>query len=218
MGLKLCSKCGEEKELEEFHKDSRLQSGRCSQCKTCKGKYDKYYRHKNKDKLKAYFREHYNANKDRIQACNRERYRANKHLLAEYYRKYYQENRGKIREYKRKYKRERWASDPMFALKERCRARTRLALNGQGFSKNATTKDFLGCNYEELVQHLESLFTDGMSWANMGHWHIDHIVPLASAETEEELLTLCHYTNLQPLWAEDNLKKGAKLNWNNYTD
>ena len=50
-----------------------------------------------------------------------------------------------------------------------------------------------------------------MNWDNRSEWHIDHIVPLSSANTEEELIRLCHYTNLQPLWAEDNLKKGGKL-------
>ena len=50
-----------------------------------------------------------------------------------------------------------------------------------------------------------------MSWENQGKWHIDHITPLSSAKTEEEVYRLCHYTNLQPLWAEDNLKKGSKI-------
>ena len=50
-----------------------------------------------------------------------------------------------------------------------------------------------------------------MSWYNQGKWHIDHIIPLSSANTEEGIYKLCHYTNLQPLWAEDNLKKGGEL-------
>ena len=50
-----------------------------------------------------------------------------------------------------------------------------------------------------------------MKWDNHGKWHIDHIIPLSSAETEEEVYNLCHYTNLQPLWGEDNLKKGKKI-------
>jgi hypothetical protein len=59
--------------------------------------------------------------------------------------------------------------------------------------------------------HLESKFVDGMSWDNRSRWHIDHIMPLASAKTEEELVALCHYTNLQPLWAAENLRKSDKL-------
>jgi hypothetical protein len=57
----------------------------------------------------------------------------------------------------------------------------------------------------------EEKFTEGMSWDNKNEWHIDHIIPLSSAQTEEELYKLCHYTNLQPLWAEDNLRKSNKI-------
>ena len=64
---------------------------------------------------------------------------------------------------------------------------------------------------EFLKEHLESQFIDGMGWDNRVEWHIDHIIPLSSAKTEDELYRLCHYTNLQPLWAEDNLKKGNKF-------
>ena len=64
---------------------------------------------------------------------------------------------------------------------------------------------------EELKIHLEKQFKPGMSWDNRKEWHIDHIVPLASAKDEETMNKLCHYTNLQPLWAEENLSKGARL-------
>ena len=59
------------------------------------------------------------------------------------------------------------------------------------------------------------MFDERMSWENHGAktWHIDHIIPLASAKTEEEVFLLCHYTNLQPLWWSDNLSKGSKLNF-----
>lgn len=71
----------------------------------------------------------------------------------------------------------------------------------------------LGCDFKTAHKHIEKQFTEGMSWDNRSEWHIDHIIPLASAKTEEELAKLCHYTNLQPLWAEDNLRKGDKLNY-----
>jgi hypothetical protein len=79
------------------------------------------------------------------------------------------------------------------------------------WNKNGTTVKLLGISYEKAKQHLERQFTKGMTWDNYGEWHIDHIYPLAKATTEEELIRLCHYTNLQPLWALDNLKKGANI-------
>lgn len=74
------------------------------------------------------------------------------------------------------------------------------------------TFDIVGCSPEFLKEYLEKQFTEGMSWELMGHHiHIDHITPLSSASTEEELYKLCHYTNLQPLWAQENLSKGNKI-------
>jgi hypothetical protein len=81
------------------------------------------------------------------------------------------------------------------------------------FNKKNKTYDIIGCSPIELKTHLESLFLDGMSWENhgVGGWHIDHIMPLSTAKTEEDVYKLSHYTNLQPLWAKDNLQKGCKI-------
>ena len=85
-------------------------------------------------------------------------------------------------------------------------------LNILKISKKNKTFDIVGCSPEFLKQHLEKQFTEGMSWELLGqHIHIDHIIPLSSAKTEDELYKLCHYENLQPLWAEDNLKKSNKI-------
>jgi hypothetical protein len=79
--------------------------------------------------------------------------------------------------------------------------------------KNKTYNDIIGCSPEFLKEYLENQFAEGMSWDNHGQysWHIDHIIPLSSAKTDEEIYKLCHYTNLQPLWAEDNLRKSNKI-------
>ena len=69
----------------------------------------------------------------------------------------------------------------------------------------------IGCEPNFLREHLEKQFKDGMSWENYGSWHIDHIIPLSSAKNIEEINKLCHYTNLQPLWASENLSKGSKI-------
>lgn len=69
----------------------------------------------------------------------------------------------------------------------------------------------VGCSFKELMVHIEKQFTEGMTWGNHGKWHVDHIIPLSSAHTEKEIYKLCHYTNLQPLWAFDNLSKNDKM-------
>jgi len=97
-------------------------------------------------------------------------------------------------------------------IKNNLRTRVNHALNGA--YKIGSAIDDLGCTVEELMNHLESQFLPGMTWENRGMhgWHVDHIKPLSSFDltNEEEFKKACHYTNLQPLWAEDNLKKSNK--------
>ena len=80
-----------------------------------------------------------------------------------------------------------------------------------GVTKKNKTFEIVGCTPKFLKEHLENQFIDGMNWDNRSEWHIDHLVPLSSAKTKDELYKLCHYTNLQPLWAKDNLKKSNKI-------
>jgi len=109
------------------------------------------------------------------------------------------------------YCKNRYSKDPLFNLSVRVRRRIKVFLKGRGLDIRTSTRKMVGCDTVALKKHLESLFKTGMSWENKNKWHIDHIIPLASAKTESEILQLCHYTNLQPLWAKDNLTKGGKL-------
>lgn len=80
------------------------------------------------------------------------------------------------------------------------------------WAKNSKTHNLLGADYNTVCNHLISLFTTSMRWDIIGtEIHIDHVIPLASANTEAELIKLFHYTNLQPLWAIDNLRKGDRM-------
>ena len=115
--------------------------------------------------------------------------------------------KAKINEYYRK----RRATDEIFSIQYRTRRRISDFIKKGGYSKPSKTQEMLGCDWSHLKTHLESKFTDGMSWENRSMWHVDHIIPLASAKSIEEVVRLCYYTNLQPLWAEDNLKKGATI-------
>lgn len=102
-------------------------------------------------------------------------------------------------------------NDPVFATAHRIRRLTAFAFKRKGYKKNGTAEQLLGCTWEQLKTHIESKFLPGMDWSNRHKWHVDHIIPLASAKTPEEVEDLCKWHNLQPLWKEDNLKKGAKL-------
>jgi hypothetical protein len=91
------------------------------------------------------------------------------------------------------------------------RGRVNGALKNYENRNRKHTLEYVGCNLQELREHLEKQFNNGMTWENQGQWHIDHIRPCASFDLskEEERHKCFHYTNLQPLWAFDNLSKGA---------
>jgi hypothetical protein len=104
---------------------------------------------------------------------------------------------------------ERYRTDAKYRLKLQTRSLIYTALKKNNISKKEGTEKMLGCSIEEFKAYLESLFQPGMSWDNMGRagWHIDHICPCSQAQNEEELIKLQHYTNLQPLFENDNLAK-----------
>lgn len=144
-------------------------------------------------------------NYDQKRTMDREYCARNKEAHRARSAKYQRENADQYRQYQNKYNRERHAVDPVFRLTKRLRCRLRDALRGRKSYSRGTEK-MLGCTFEEAVTHLEKQFVDGMSWQNMDLWHIDHIRPVASFEDPAD--PACwHYTNLQPLWAEDNLRK-----------
>jgi hypothetical protein len=125
--------------------------------------------------------------------------------------KWRNENRDRFNSYRREYKKSKREQDPFFKLRQTLSNRTTTAFKLKGWSKNSKTQEMLGAEYKTVMSHIEYRFKSGMSWDNQGEWHIDHIIPLASAKTEQELIQLCHYTNLQPLWAEENISKGDKI-------
>jgi hypothetical protein len=118
-----------------------------------------------------------------------------------------------------KYFKERRKLDPIFKLAGTLRTRlktflTRSTAQIYNLEKTNETFKMVGCTPEFLKEYLEKQFTSGMTWQNHGvhGWHIDHIKPLDLAKTQEDIEQLMHYTNLQPMWATDNLKKSNKIN------
>lgn len=149
--------------------------------------------------------------------CKRASYHRNKHKHAKRISErgaiYYKKNRDSCLARSMAYNRKRLLSDPAFRLLAATRSRIRGIIKYRNPWPN--TLDIIGCDKSQFLSHMESRFTHGMSWDNYGlsGWHIDHIVPCSSFDlsNREELLKCFHYTNLQPLWAKDNLMKADSV-------
>jgi len=214
VNTKTCTKCGIEKPVIEFRADFRRAGSLRSGCKTC----DRAYTVANREKHAAYQAAYAIANPEKITAylaanCKRiaarkARYQAaNRKRIASRKAAHYVANREKIAAYNA----ERRRADPAYAMVIRLRARVRQVLYVR--QKAATTMELLGCTRAEFLAHIEAQFQPGMTWENRSLWHIDHIHPCASFDLlDPEHQRICfHYTNLQPLWAADNLKKSASV-------
>lgn len=184
----------------------------------------KRWRENNRDKEKAY-RER---NKEIIKEKQKIKYQNNKE---EYARKFkiYRENhkeekklqdkryREEHREELNKKQLQRKEKDPIYRLKCNVRGMIKNSFRRRGFKKKQKGEEIYGCTVNELIEHLiktyENNYNEKWNWNYLKNVHVDHIIPLSSANTEEEVKKCCYYTNLQLLKAEDNLKKSDKLNW-----
>lgn len=202
MDKKICTKCEQEKSLDDFRRKKNGALGREAICKLCrKEDWADYYRRNRGKRLKhskddREYQQRYRAeNKDRVEA-SRKRWRDN--------------NPEKIKEYQqRAHKKE--SSDPLLRMLKSLRTRMAELLRHAGEPKKSRCLDLIGCTLDELKLHLESQFVDGMTWCNYGSvWHVDHIRPLSSY-TKDELVNGggWHKENLQPLLREENLRKGS---------
>lgn len=147
-----------------------------------------------------------NLEKAREQA--RLKYQRNKERIKKQVKAYRQRNKEKI--YLADKKR---AKEPQRKLGIKLRIRVYMALSRIGVNKSLSTEKLVGITMLELKKHIEKQFKKGMTWENHGKWHLDHILPLASFDLtdEEQQKKAFHYTNLQPLWAEENLSKHSKI-------
>jgi hypothetical protein len=197
--MKICPKCKRDLPLSGYTRNKHRKDGLCFSCRECMHAYLLKY----KDKA-------YHITKER-----HKRYREkNRESILKRTRDWNIDHKDEIREYKRVWIANKLNEDINYKISQAIRHRIYLAFKENSISKR--TVFLLGCSIEELKHHLESLFLPGMSWENWGRgqncWHIDHIMPLSMFDltVEEQLLTACHYKNLQPLWEFDNLSKGAK--------
>lgn len=229
--MRICKMCNIEKNIEDFpHSKGKPNSFYCKKCfyikyrdtslESRKKYYEKNkeeciskskeYRELNKESIKESKKEYYEKNKEDIISkniiyCKKNKDRRNELARENYHKNNYKEN-------KRIYTKNKLEEDELFKLKFNIRTLIRNSIKRRFTKKSKKTTEILGCSFEELKLYLESKFDDKMNWENQGtYWHIDHIIPISYANNEEDVYLLNHYTNLQPLYWLDNLKKS-----NNY--
>ena len=179
---KICIKCNILKEYDKFpiRKDSK--DGYRNSCKECEYKKTKKWKEKNSD------------------------------ITKEYYKKYLSDNKEKLNKYKNNWFNEKMKSDINFKLKKKIKSTIKDAFRGKYYKRSQKVIDILGCSVEEFKIYLESKFESWMSWENHGlyngelnyGWDIDHIIPISTANTEEDILKLSHFSNFQPLCSKIN--------------
>jgi len=183
--MKICNKCKINKD--DVHYNIRGNGSLRSRCRECEKEDCKKYKLQNKDKISAYTKKY----------CNGPR--------QEYRRK----NRKRLNQKNAEYVRNKRKVDIKFKLKGNLRSLIKNAFKRKFTKKSKKTLDILGCDYQEFIIHMENKFDINMSWENYGYyWEIDHIIPLNSAVSEEDMIKLNHFSNLQPLETSENRRKG----------
>lgn len=214
---KKCSCCKEIKELSEFYKNKSKYDGLTTECKKC----IKKYHNKIQKQLKIYNKSYYEKNKEYFHKKFKEYYKKYKEELKKSSKNYYEKNKKRLNKYKNEYDKRKRKIDIIFKLL--CNVRIRLSQVLKNNKKSLSMAKLLGCTIDELRLYLKSQFKEGMTWDNYGtgyngkgmqEWHIDHIKPCASFDLSvpKQQQECFHYTNLQPLWAEENRKKLAREN------
>ena len=181
--MKQCKKCLEYKELDQYHKKAMGRGGLNSWCIPCVKIRGEIDRVRFVDRDKA--------TKAIYRAANKEKTKIQGHI----------------------YETNRYKNDLNYRIRKVIRARIRSALARKQKSGSAISD--LGCTVEEFKSYISLKFQPGMTWENWSYngWHLDHIIPLSSFDltNREQFLKACHYTNMQPLWKEDNMKKMNKI-------
>ena len=204
--MKKCCHCQEEKELIEFCKNKNSKDGYDYKCRKCNAlRYQE-----NKEKWAPAKRKYDEKNREYLLLKKREYCAAHRKEKEAYDKIYRKNNRDKIKQYKINWE-NRNKNNPILKVKRNLRRRIHHVLVNR--YKSDSTMNLLGCAIEDFFEYLESKFKEGMTWQNYGSgadkWHIDHIKPCCDFDLtrEEEQRKCFHYTNMQPLWQKDNLKK-----------
>ena len=216
MNTKICNKCNIKKPITEYHKQHTAKDGTRNTCKLCICESQKDYLKVNRDVILQKKKEYRESDKGKKIRQEQRRCYYLKHKTDENIRSnnWNKTNREKMKEYKNDYEKEYRIKNKESVAWRRLLHNT---LKKLGQTKEGHTIDLLGYSVLELKEHLESLFTDGMTWDNYGEWHIDHIKPVSSFDKDTLPNVVNALSNLQPLWAttreingvvnEGNLKK-----------
>lgn len=198
----LCRKCYNKIYSKKYYKDNKQ--------KFVDAAYNQYYN--NREESLKYKKEYWLKNKGKLKSYNHEYYLKNKERMQRQMKEYYEENKKELNKRGSIRKKEDMKNNPYLRLVENLRSRISMAVKYHKEIKACSAIKLLGTNINTVREHLQNQFKDGMTWENQGAWHVDHIIPCNSFDlTKEEEQRKCfHYTNLQPLWAKENLSKGPK--------
>ncbi|UYE95789.1 hypothetical protein KNLIENLN_00022 [Sinorhizobium phage NV1.1.1] len=210
--VKTCTKCGETKSVELYHRDNR-NGGHRSFCKSCHSADAAKWRLENPERHKEYNDKWYQENKARKNKKAREWQNNNPDKVRAYQEKWRSENPEKAREQHKKAD-DKKRSTPKGRLENNVKAAVHRGLT-KGSKNGRRTFEVLGYTLDDLRKHLERKFKPGMTWDNYGEWHVDHIIPLAAHNYETpddpDFKRAWALSNLQPLWRMENQSKSAKL-------
>lgn len=186
------------KKTHQVKKGNRYGPYEITSCLPCRRLHVRKWRSKNREKESERYKIYISKPENKVKARIRKL-------------RFIKNNKEHIREYSRNWERNKRKTDPMYSLIKNLRSRLWTVLKRQ--KKSNSTLELTGCSLEELKKYLESKFEDGMDWNNYGVWHIDHIIPCANFDfSDPKQQKICfHYTNLQPMWGEKNIKKGSRL-------
>jgi len=203
--------------------------------------YDKLYRAKHKEKRLALNKLYRDSHREEMRASRKRHRDINKkdkpvrkkldpaihkEILRAYGKLYRDSHREEVRAsqkryrdshkeernaYARAYTKKRYRNDPVYKLTNSVRTTILKGFCKLGYSKNKRTHEILGCPFNHFVTYIENQLKEGMTLENHGAWQLDHMVPISLAKTVEDVIALNHYSNFQPLWKEDNIKKSDKL-------
>jgi hypothetical protein len=233
--MKQCKRCTIKKSLDLFGDNKNNKDAKSSYCKECERLRGIEYRNKNREKVNQSAKNWRNNNPEDYKKTIEKYLEKNPNMTATERTKIYRQdinyrekekkrlkdnyknnvetlrekNKKLIRKKNNEWKNNKRKTDGFYRMKINLRHRLRNYLFEE--SKSKRTYDIVGLDKLEFKSYVESKFTEGMTWENYGKWHLDHIIPLCQAKDNNDALLLNHYTNLQPLWAEDNLRKNRKI-------